>query len=386
MGSPINIIHCSISETGERLSGGLVPPEAYASRLEQANGSREGLVTQPACASRPNRVNSRQGDKSFPDDTDIFVVCDRNVRWVVEKTGVKPAAVLEIEASERAKSLETVLEIDRWLMEQGADRNAFILGIGGGITTDMVGFAASVYKRGVRFGFIPTTLLSQVDAAIGGKNGVNLDSYKNMIGVFRQPEVTFICPEPLETLPYSQIVSGAAELLKTFIIDNEGGNYEKAVALLSGINGKPFNEYSDALGALVAAAAMIKAGIAGRDPEEHGERRLLNLGHTFAHAIEKRSGESVCHGNAVAMGIIMAARLAEKTGLAERGFPGRLEKDFKAAGLPVECPFGIQELADAMRKDKKAEGNVIHFVLPLGIGRVETRDFTTEEVVKLLED
>lgn len=339
MTSSINIIHCSISETGERIS-----------------------------------------------DSAIFIVCDRNVSWVVEKTGVKPVAVLAIEADEQAKSLDTVLEIDRWLMEQGADRNAFVLGIGGGITTDMVGFAASVYKRGVRFGFIPTTLLSQVDAAIGGKNGVNLDSYKNMIGVFRQPEMTFICPEPLETLPYSQIVSGAAELLKTFIIDNEGGNYEKAVALLSEIQGKPFNAYSEALNDLVAAAAMIKAGIAGRDPEEHGERRLLNLGHTFAHAIEKKSGESISHGNAVAMGIIMAARLAERTGLAESGFAGQLEKGFKASGLPVECPFVIQELADAMKKDKKADGDIIHFVLPFGIGHVETRDFNTDQVVKLLED
>ena len=338
MAATINIIHCPIAEVGSRLS---------------------------ECA--------------------VFVVCDRNVRWVVEKTGVKPMAVLEIEASEQAKSLETVFEIDRWLMEQGADRNAFVLGIGGGVTTDMVGFAASVYKRGVRFGFIPTTLLSQVDAAIGGKNGVNLDSYKNMIGVFRQPEMTFICPEPLETLPYSQITSGAAELLKTFIIDNEGGNYEKAVALLSGINGRPFNDYSDALGKFVAAAAMVKAGIAGRDPEEHGERRLLNLGHTFAHAIEKKSEEGVSHGNAVAMGIILAARLAERTGLAKSGFAGQLEKDFIACGLPVECPFAIKDLADAMSKDKKAEGSVIHFVLPLGIGLVETKDYTTEEVVKLLE-
>ena len=366
MANSINIIHCSIFETGKRLSRWLVPSEAYASRPNRVNGLPEGQATQNNSA--------------------IFIVCDRNVNWVVEKTGLKPTAVLEIEASEQAKSLDTVLEIDRWLMEQGADRNAFVMGIGGGITTDMVGFAASVYKRGVRFGFIPTTLLSQVDAAIGGKNGVNLDSYKNMIGVFRQPEMTFICPEPLETLPYSQIVSGAAELLKTFIIDNEGDNYEKAVALLSEIQGKPFNAYSKALNDLVAAAAMIKAGIAGRDPEEHGERRLLNLGHTFAHAIEKKSGESISHGNAVAMGMIMAARLAEKTGLAKSGFTGQLEKDFKACGLPIECPIPVTDLADAMNKDKKAEGSVIHFVLPLAIGHVETRDFDTGQVVKLLED
>ncbi len=111
-----------------------------------------------------------------------------------------------------------------------------MLGVGGGITTDLVGFAASVYKRGVRFGFIPTTLLSQVDAAIGGKNGVNLDSYKNIIGVIRQPEMTFICPEPLETLPCPQILRVRPELLKTFIINNKGNEYERAVNMLMNIH------------------------------------------------------------------------------------------------------------------------------------------------------
>ena len=319
----------------------------------------------------------------------IFVVCDHNVGWLVEKIGIEDAKVFEIEATEQGKTLDTILEIDRWMMENGADRNSFVLGIGGGITTDIVGFAASVYKRGVRFGFVPTTLLSQVDAAIGGKNGVNLDSYKNMIGVFRQPEVTFICPEPLETLPYPQLVSGAAELLKTFIINNDGGLYHKTVELLSRIHVKPtipFKEYSEELNELVAAAANVKAGIAGRDPEEHGERRLLNLGHTFAHAIEKLSGESICHGNAVAMGIILAARLAAKAGMTEGYLERTLTRDFNSCGLPVECPFGIQDMAEAMRKDKKADGDKIHFVIPLGIGNVETKAFTPEEVVRLLED
>ena len=323
------------------------------------------------------------------DKESIFIVCDRNVGWLVEKTGIEDAKVFEIEATELGKTLDTILEIDRWLLENGADRNSFVLGIGGGITTDIVGFAASVYKRGVRFGFVPTTLLSQVDAAIGGKNGVNLDSYKNMIGVFRQPEVTFICPEPLETLPYPQLVSGAAELLKTFIIDNEGGLYHKTVELLSKLHVKPaipFKEYSKELNELVASAANVKAGIAGRDPEEHGERRLLNLGHTFAHAIEKLSGESISHGNAVAMGIILAARLAAKAGMTEGFLERTLTKDFKACGLPVQCPFSIKDMAEAMKKDKKADGGKIHFVIPIGIGQVETKAFTPEEVVRLLED
>ena len=314
---------------------------------------------------------------------ETFIVCDRNVSGICQKLGVATKGILEIEAAEDKKVFDTVLGICRWLFGQGADRKAFVLGIGGGITTDITGFAASIYKRGVRFGFLPTTLLSQVDAAIGGKNGVNLDSYKNMLGVIRQPEMTFICPEVLETLSDKEITSGAAELLKTFIIRNKDGNYEKAVQALSRW-AKSDSERNPDLGNLIGAAAKIKADIAGKDPNEHGERRLLNLGHTFAHAIEKNSNESIAHGHAVAIGIILAAHLAESLGLAEGGLSSRLEGDFKSCGLPTECPFTVDALADAMRKDKKADGCIIHFVLPLAIGRVEIRDLSVEAAVGAL--
>ena len=170
-----------------------------------------------------------------------------------------------------------------------------------------------------------TDLLAQVDAAIGGKDGVNLDSYKNMIGAIRQPEMTFICPEVLETLPAGHLAAGGAELLKTFIIDDSGSWYDRAVESLE--------KHGD-LTEFIGAAAGIKAGIAGRDPYERGERRLLNLGHTFAHAIEKLSEESIPHGQAVAMGIILAAKLAEKKGTAKTGLAEKLEADFKRCGLP----------------------------------------------------
>lgn len=144
-------------------------------------------------------------------------------------------------------------------------------------------------------------------------------------------------------------------------------------------------EYSQTFRELIAAAANVKAGIAGRDPNERGERRLLNLGHTFAHAIEKNSSEAIPHGQAVSMGIILAARLAESLGLTD-GLSERLEADFTACGLPVECPYSIETLADAMKKDKKADGAFVHFVLPLGIGHVETRELRVEEAVSALKD
>ena len=318
----------------------------------------------------------------------VFIVCDRNVRPLVDRTGIKAKGIYEIDADEGSKDFVTVTDICRWLMELGADRSCIVVGIGGGVTTDITGFSASVYKRGVRFTFVPTTLLSQVDAAIGGKNGVNLDSFKNMIGVIRQPDAVFICPEPLDTLPYTQIVSGAAELLKTFLIDNSNNLYEKAVETLTRVReaGGKQDGHSENLGYLISGAAAVKAGIAGRDPFEKGERRLLNLGHTFGHAIEKESGEVIPHGNAVSMGIILAARLSEKLGLAEKGLAGRLGADFKACGMPTECPFPVERLTGAMRKDKKAEGELVHFVLPLTIGRVETRSISPHHVTRLLQE
>jgi len=312
----------------------------------------------------------------------VFIVHDSNVKSVVDRLGINADGVLSIEATEENKSFETVMQINRWLMDKGANRDSFVLGVGGGITTDMTGFAASIYKRGVKFAFLPTTLLAQVDAAIGGKNGVNLDSYKNMMGIIRQPETTFICQEVLETLPYSQILSGAAELLKTFIIDNEGGFYQQAVQVLSTKSG----EFQP----LIAAAAQIKAGVAGRDPNEHGERRFLNLGHTFAHAIEKNSEERIGHGEAVSIGIVLAARLAEAIAAkdpsftVEKGLADRIEADFKACGMQTECPYSVESMAAAMSKDKKAQGSIVHFVLPLSIGHVCTREMTVEEVVDLL--
>ena len=226
----------------------------------------------------------------------------------------RPMKVKRIEASEESKTMDTVMEICAWLLENNADRDALVLAIGGGITTDMAGFAASIYKRGVRFAYVPTTLLSQVDAAIGGKTGVNFDRYKNILGVIRQPEFTYICPQVLETLPKRDFLSGAAEMLKTFMIE-DNGNYRKAADLFFAMAGEYSMEvhmYGEdagktwrnivaknrkALTELISAAAQVKAGVVSRDQFERGERRKLNLGHTFAHAIETLAQRGAFHSS-----------------------------------------------------------------------------------------
>ena len=339
----------------------------------------------------------------------VYVVADRQVvmkshtvHTMLQDFIHKGFPVKVLDVSETLKSMDSVLDICSWLLDEGADRDALVLAVGGGITTDMTGFAASIYKRGVRFAYIPTTLLSQVDAAIGGKTGVNFEKYKNILGVIRQPEFTYMCAQVLESLPKRDFLSGAAEMLKTFVIEDKG-MYVRTVNFLKSYAENPektMAECCDELRDLIAAAASVKAGVVSRDQFERGERRVLNLGHTFAHAIETLAqrgiGEMiplnlnkpsvvVTHGEAVAMGLVLAARLSENLAKADHGLAARLETDMKACGLPVDCPYSISEMADVMKKDKKAEGGKVHFVLPCAVGKVEIVDLAVDEVIKLMK-
>ena len=343
----------------------------------------------------------------------VFVVMDGEVAMkcpvayevsqMLNRRGV-PGMLVEV--TEEAKCMDTVMNICGWLLDNGADRDALVLAIGGGITTDMVGFASSIYKRGVRFAHMPTTLLSQVDAAIGGKTGVNFGGYKNMLGTIRQPEFTFICPQVLESLPMEAFQAGAAEMLKTFMIE-DNGHYHAAVDLLKRLTADFIavceddstlsyqeDKWPEVLAArlheltpLIAAAVRVKAGIVSRDQFENGERRKLNLGHTFAHAIESLSHKyhnDIDHGHAVALGMVYAARLAERLELAEPGLAAAIERDLDESLLLIINPYPLERMAGAMRKDKKAADGKVHFVLPRSIGDVTVQDLTVDEAIGLL--
>ena len=342
----------------------------------------------------------------------VYVVMDSNVAMkcpaayeLSQMLNRRGAPGMLLEVSEEAKCMDSVMEICNWLLENGADRDALVLAVGGGITTDMVGFAASLYKRGVRFAYVPTTLLAQVDAAIGGKTGVNFGGYKNILGTIRQPEFTYICPQVLESLPMQDFQSGAAEMLKTFIIE-DNDNYRPAVQLLMALADDFISSRADGetysysmekwpeilsgrlheLTPFISAAARVKAGIVSRDQFEDGERRKLNLGHTFAHAIESLSHKhhnDIDHGHAVALGMVYAARLAERLEMAEPGFAQEMEKDLDRCLLLVFNPYSIQDMSDAMHKDKKAEGGKVHFVLPHAVGDVVIHDMTVDEAVAI---
>ena len=343
----------------------------------------------------------------------VFAVMDANVAMncpasaemaeIMNRKGV-PGKL--IDASEETKTMDTVMDICGWLLDNGADRDALVLAVGGGVTCDMVGFAASIYKRGVRFAYVPTTLLAQVDAAVGGKTGVNYDRYKNILGVIRQQEFTYICPQVLASLPHREFTAGVAEMLKTFIID-DNGNYQKAVDVLSemsqGYSILPEESaadywtdcvaaYSNELMYLVTEAVRVKAGIVSRDQFEKGERRKLNLGHTFAHAIEtlaQREERDITHGEAVAMGLVMAARLSDRVFRGDMDTPTEMEAglaiDLCDCGLFPQCPYDVEDMAEIMSKDKKAEGGKVHFILIREIGDVTSYSLAVDEVVKLLQ-
>lgn len=343
----------------------------------------------------------------------VFAVMDSNVAMncpaamqmaeIMNRKGV-PGKL--IDSSEETKTMETVMDVCGWLLDNGADRDALILAIGGGITTDIAGFAASIYKRGVRFAYVPTTLLSQVDAAIGGKTGVNFERYKNILGVIRQPEFTYICPQVLASLPHREFTAGVAEMLKTFIIKDEG-NYQKAIDILQemqqGYSILPeesaadywcdcVTAYSNELVYLISEAVRVKAGIVTNDQFEKGERRKLNLGHTFAHAVEtlaQRNGDDISHGEAVAIGLVLAARLSDRVFNGDMDTPtameGSIAIDLCDCGLYPECPYEIEEMAEIMCRDKKAEGGSVHFILMREIGDVVSYTMTVDEVVKLLK-
>ena len=286
---------------------------------------------------------------------------------------------IEIATGEKIKNLDTVQAVYRRLLDLEADRSSFIVGIGGGIVCDIAGFVASTYLRGVRFGFVSTTLLSQVDASVGGKNGVNFGGYKNIVGVFNQPEFVICDINLLNTLPEKEISCGFAEIIKHAAIGDANlfsyleEHYKKALKLDSEVIEK-----------LVYDSVFIKSSIVRRDEKEKGERRKLNFGHTFGHAIEKTSG--VPHGEAVSAGIQVATALSVKRGQLPVEDAKRIEQLLEKMKLPTRFQLDRQRVLDALQKDKKREGDNIHFVLLHGLGNAVVEEISMKELADVVNE
>lgn len=290
-----------------------------------------------------------------------------------------PWDVITIGTGEKIKTMETMEYIYEKLVELEFDRSCFLVGIGGGIVCDIAGFAASTYMRGVNFGFVSTSLLSQVDASVGGKNGVNFHGYKNMIGTFNQPDFVICDTAMLKTLPHNELLSGFAEVVKHAAIGSKEmfafleTNYEKALGLDTGI-----------IESLVHDSVKIKAEVVRTDEKEKGERRKLNFGHTLGHAVEKTMG--ISHGEAVSIGMVFAANLSVKRKMLSQGEAVRIRGLLNAIGLPVEIGVNKGKILEAMRKDKKREGGGIHFVLLTGIGETKIEEIRIEELEEAVHD
>ncbi len=305
--------------------------------------------------------------------------------------GFEPVRI-DIPDGEQFKNLGTVAELYNRLIEAGLDRRSPVIALGGGVLGDTAGFAAATYLRGVPLVQIPTTLLSMVDASVGGKTGVDLPQGKNLVGAFKQPEMVVIDPNVLETLPPVEFRAGLAEVIKHGIIDapdlfaalEEGGRAAERA------NHFPHSLLPPAysLARLLAEAIAVKVRVVQEDPFERGRRAALNLGHTFGHAFERLSNFEIRHGEGVAMGLVCAARLAARLGHCSGSTTERIIAVLAQVGLPTDPPpYPAAEIWAAMATDKKRQGGSLRFILPRAIGDVDIfADIPEREVKAIFDD
>lgn len=279
--------------------------------------------------------------------------------------------VLVVEAGEMSKTTDVVGDLWQTMLDEGCDRQTVVVAVGGGVVGDIAGFVAATFARGLRFFQVPTTLLAQVDSSVGGKTGVNLEGAKNMVGAFWQPDGVLIDTAVLKTLPEREYRAGLAEVVKYGVI-LDADLFASLEANVDAINARDPAVLRD----IIRRSCRLKADVVEADErEETGLRAKLNYGHTFGHALEAATGYSeLLHGEAVAIGIVCASRLAQAMGRVDAAATRRQVELLKSFGLPTAVPAGVDlgELSALMWRDKKVRDGEVRFVLPTRIGEVET--------------
>jgi 3-dehydroquinate synthase len=329
-----------------------------------------------------------------PEGTSVAVVSNptvaplygAQVETSLRSAGLQPF-VCSIPDGEQHKTLATIATLYDQFLAGGLDRSGTVLSLGGGVTGDVAGLAAATFMRGVRFAQVPTTLLAMVDASVGAKTGVDLPQGKNLVGAFKQPALVVVDPTVLATLPVAELRSGMAEMIKHGVIGAPALFAElEAVSLHSpfSILDSPFSISASQ----IARSLHVKIDMVEEDPFEGGRRAVLNLGHTVGHALERLSGFTLRHGEAVGIGMVAAARIAAELRRAAPALAGRIEEVLSAWGLPVRCPsFEADAIWEAMAHDKKRRGRSLRWVLPRAIGQVEiTEDVPRDVVLAVLRD
>lgn len=305
----------------------------------------------------------------------VFVVTDKNVEpyalsvaEAMKTVGAYVFDPLVLPFGESTKSYDSLMRVHDWMLSHGIHRNSLVIAVGGGVIGDLVGFSAASILRGVPFVQVPTTLLSQVDSSVGGKTGINTAHGKNLVGAFYQPVSVVIDVDTLRTLPKRELLAGYAEVVKYGLIADRA-----FFEWLEHNVGDVISLNRDAVSYAIEVSCKAKARVVEEDEKEAGRRALLNLGHTFAHALEAVAGYdgSLLHGEAVAIGTVMAFDLSVRMGFCPRESLDRVRSHFISVGLPVDArqiDTKIDDLIDIMRKDKKALDNTMVFILVRAIG------------------
>lgn len=321
--------------------------------------------------------------KSLVKDQELIILTDDKVNSLYGHL-FKDSNVIIVPQGEKNKDLATVSNIYQRLLELGADRSFFLLGVGGGLVLDITGFTASTFMRGLSFGYVPTTLLAQADAAYGGKNGVNLNGIKNVIGLIKKPEFVYSDPEFLKTLDPRELRSGFAEIIKTsLVMDKDLFHYleierERIIKL-----------EREVLEHVIKRTVKAKMDIVSADEFELGERKKLNLGHTIGHALEYLSKGALSHGEAVAQGVMFSALLSVKLGLLQAKDAERIDQLFTLYGIKVGTElskYSTSSVMDCIFKDKKKKGTSVDFVLLDAIGRAVLRPLSFNELEGYIDD
>ena len=322
----------------------------------------------------------------------VFIITDQNVEpyakniaTIMQDNRARHVHTMVLTPGEATKSFENVQRVSEWMLENNLNRNSFVFAIGGGVIGDLGGFCASIAIRGVPYVQVPTSLLAQVDSSVGGKTGINTPQGKNLIGSFYQPVSVLADLDVLKTLPKRELLAGYAEVVKYGLI-----------------NDLPFFEWLEqngqsicdldfaALSYAIDVCCKSKAAIVEADEKEHGTRALLNLGHTFGHALETAAGYngSLLHGEGVSIGIILAYELSRAMGLCGQDTIARVEEHFQSVGLPTRVDqipnfkTDIESLMTTMRRDKKARSGKMVFILSNGIGDTFVSKDVEEDVVR----
>ncbi len=307
-----------------------------------------------------------------------FIITDEHI-YKAHAAKLQGWNTIVLKPGEAYKVQATVDSVIEQLIIMGADRKSTLIGVGGGVITDITGYIASVYMRGIRFGFVPTTILAMVDASIGGKNGIDVGVYKNMVGTIRQPAFLFYDLELLQSLPLKEWENGFAEIIKHACI--------KDAAMFEELERHSISDYqtnTDALGKLIERNCLIKTKVVQEDEFENGERKLLNFGHTLGHAIENKY--KLMHGHAISIGMVAAVSISEEINHFHSAEKHRVIKLIEQYGLPVKFSFDRAKAFEILKKDKKKLRDFMQYIVLHRIGEAGVINIPMAQLETLIKN